>query len=188
MMKASMIAGAMAMEEALAREEGRSYDKVLNNLPDGHPLRLEAEKARRQVEDLSDIPAGHPLRVALDQAKRHFEEFQESQHQELEPTEGQIAQVRKAKRIEDNRARRAERIKEEERESKVRMAAKTYNGAIDDLIGAVKLMSMNAYATKGDCQENQYVQMRVDRLERLLSAFERGLNDSKLRVGRASNG
>jgi hypothetical protein len=177
-MNANMVAGAKAAEESLAREEAR---KTEEKLPEGHPLRQAAE-SRRDGGDLDGLPEGHPMRIAMEEAAERYHEQQaeESIANESEEAQEKARNVRKAKKLDRQKAQRERIAHEVEVREECQRAAKEVNKGIDDSLGSMR----DLYKILADNEEvlgkNAFCSVRAMKMKRLLQAVERGLFDCRM--------
>jgi len=177
-MTGSMLAGAKAAEESLARDEAR---RIEEKLPEGHPLRQAAE-SRREGNDLDGLPVGHPMRVAMEEAAERYQEQQEQAAlaEESEGAQDRARQVRKAKKLDRNKAQRDRIAQEVEARDECQRAAKVVNKGIDDSLGSMREL----YKILADNEEvlgrNAFCSVRALKMKRLLQAVERGLFDCRM--------
>jgi prophage DNA circulation protein len=176
-MSASMVAGAKAAEESLARGESK---EVEDKLPEGHPLRKALADG-----DLDGLPPGHPMRVAIEEAAERYHAQKEQEQQlseETEDAQDKTRQIRKAKKLDKKKAQQDRIAQEVEAREQCQTAAKDVNKAIDDSLGSMREL----YKALGDSEEiferNPYCKVRAAKLKRLLQAVERGLFDCRMRV------
>lgn len=164
-------------ESSLARQEAKDLE---NGIPEGHPLREEAEKQKAILGDLSGLPPGHPLLLAMQAAKERYEQQQVQKKEEQSKT----AEVRKAKKIDASRVRRDAQRKEDEQSEAIDGAAKRVNNGIDGTLTSVREL----YKTMADNAEilnnSPIGRAKVSRLKRLLFAAERGLSELKITKAR----
>ena len=169
-MSASMVAGAKAAEESLARGEAR---KTEGQLPEGHPLR---------AEDLDGLPEGHPLRKAIEEAAERYHEQQEQEAlaDESEEAQEKARKVRKAKKLDRQKATRERVAHEVEEREECQKSAKAVNKGIDDTLGSMR----DLYKILADNEEvlgrNAFCSVRAMKMKRLLQAVERGLFDCRM--------
>jgi hypothetical protein len=173
----SMLTAAKDAEASLARQESQDLEK---GLPEGHPLREEAEKQKAILGDLSGLPPGHPLLLAMQAAKERYEQQQVQRTEEQSKT----AEVRKAKKIDAVKVRRDARRAEDEQTEAIEGAAKRVNNSIDGTLTSVREL----YKVMSDNEEilnnSPIGRAKVSRLKRLLFAAERGLSELKITKAR----
>ena len=169
----SMLTAAKDAEASLARQEAQDLEK---GIPEGHPLREEAEKMKAMLGDLGGLPPGHPLLLQMQAAKARYEQQQVQKAEEQD----RVIEVRKAKKIDASRVRQDARRAEDEQSEVINGAAKRVNNSIDDTLTSVrelyKTMSDNAEILNND----PIGRAKVSRLKRLLFAAERGLSELKI--------
>lgn len=174
-----MLAAAQDAESLLARQEVKDLE---NGLPEGHPLRDEAEKQKALLGDLSGLPAGHPLLKAMQDAKDRYEQQQSQRTVEQDKT----AEVRKAQKVDEDKARVVARRREDELGEKHIAAVKHVETGINGTLGEVRKL----YKTMADHEEilnmDPYSRAKVGRLKRLLFAAERGLSECRIAKARVS--
>ena len=173
-----LLSAARQAEASLARREAEDLE---NGLPEGHPLRNEADKQKALLGDLSGLPPGHPLLVAMQKAKEVYEQTQAQKQMEQAKT----ADLKKSKKIDEEKARKAARQQEEERKVMVTDAAKEIDygisGTLDEVRKLYKVMSEHEELLNND----PLCRSKVGRLRRLLFAAERGLSECRLAKVRA---
>jgi len=175
---AKILSGARAAENSLAREEMRELEE---SLPEGHPLHDEIEKKKAEMGgDLSGLPPGHPLYRMLRDAKARYDE---DIAEETEEAQAKAREVKKAKKVDREKARRERIAREEEQSDKRRTAASAVNKEIANTLESVKSL-YEALAEHEEIFNMEPIsRARSLRLKRLLYALERGLSESRL--GRA---
>lgn len=169
----AMLSSIKSAEASLAKQEIRDLEA---GIPDGHPLKDEAERQKALIGDLGDLPAGHPLIKMMQAAKERYEQQQSQKNEE----QGAAADVRRARKVnEENAKREARRVEDEQSEKRIG-AAKQVNSGIDVTLTAVR----GLYRTMSDYEEilntDPYSRARIGRLKRLLFAAERGLSECKI--------
>ena len=173
-----MLSSAKDAEASLEREEAKGLE---NGLPEGHPLRNEAEKQKALLGDLSGLPPGHPLIRAMQDAKARYDQQQEQKVNEQANT----AEVKKAQKVASDNARVKARRAEEEQSEKILASSKIINSGIDGALDEVRKL----YKMMADNEEilniDPLSRAKVGRLRRLLYASERGLSECKLSKVRA---
>jgi len=173
----SMLSAAKDVEASLAREEARSLE---NGLPEGHPLRNEAEKQKAMLGDLSGLPPGHPLLRAMQAAKERYE-----QQIQKDTEQKKTSVVRKAHRVDADVARREARRAEDERNERLNEAAGHINSGLAGALGEIKKLYKVMSDNEGILNIDPICRVKVGRLKRLLFAAERGLSESRLSKARA---
>jgi hypothetical protein len=176
-LKASMLTGIRALESKLSQQQ---TSQALDDLPPGHPLLEAAQQEETRGSEIADLPEGHPLKVALREAQERFV-AQQAEEKKQQERQGPL-QVKKAKRLADNKAFR-ERIdvEEQERERK-RDGYKAINEKIDNVLRGMDELLAVAKPDDDMFGEDQFSRLRVSRLQRLVFASRRGLADSRLRT------
>ena len=173
-----MLSAAQNAESSLARQEARDLEQ---GLPEGHPLRDEAERQKALVGDLGGLPPGHPLIRAMQAAKDRYDQLQSQKSEE----QGKTAEVRKAQKVEADNAKREARRLEDERSEQWQGAAQQVNVGIGGTLGEVRKL----YKTMSDNEEilniDPLSRAKVGRLKRLLFAAERGLSELRITKARA---
>ena len=168
-----MLSSAKDAEASLALEEAKGLE---NGLPEGHPLRNEAEKQKALLGDLSGLPPGHPLIRAMQDAKARYDQQQEQKVEE----QANASEVKKVQKVASDRARVAARRAEEDQAIKINVSAKVVNSGIDGALGEVRKI----YKMLADNEEilniDPLSRAKVGRLKRLLYASERGLSECKI--------
>ncbi len=176
----SMLSGAKAAEDALARKEVRD---LADSIPEGHVLRDEIDRQTAEMGgDLSGLPPSHPLYRAMVAAKERFET--EKAEEEAREEETQKAQerlkVKKAKKLDEKRARQNRIAKEVEREESLREATTAVDGEVVKLLDGVRAL----YGVIAEHEEilntHPIGKMRLMRLKRFMYATERGLSTARM--------
>jgi hypothetical protein len=185
---AKMISGAMAAEAALAKEDAKELEKAIDELPEGHPLKMAAAAQKEALGgDLAGLPPHHPLLLAMEEARLRYEISQEEVDDGLEEQE-QIS-VRRARKLDEKKAVRAARRQEDEREERLRTATKRINLSMTETMDSLKQLVDNIAASQEDFAGDRYAMMKLERLSRILVAAMRGVSESRLNAGRmVSNG
>lgn len=169
LVNSEMLAGVKDAEATLARRE---VEELESGLPEGHPLRDEAEKQKALLGDLSGLPPGHPLLKAMQAAKDRYDQREKEQ--------GAAREVRQAKKVDADSAKKEARRVEEAQVERHRTASHTVNAGIDAALREVR----GLYKTMSEHEEilnmNPYSRAKVIRLKRLLFAAERGLSEGKI--------
>ena len=169
-----MLSAAKDAEVALAREEAKGLEDVL---PEGHPLKEEVDKQKSLLGgDLSGLPPGHPLLVALESAKKNIE-AQKAVEGDREKIR---TQIKKAKKIDPNEAKRAERREEDETTDMRRVAAKSVNAHIESVLKDVKTLFENLSVNEEILNTDPFSRVKTARLKRMLVATERGISDCRI--------
>jgi DNA repair exonuclease SbcCD ATPase subunit len=181
---AGMLGQLKEVELTLASEEAKKLESAV---PEGHPLKAEIEKQKAMLGgDLSGLPTGHPLIRALQTAKEAYEvrQAEEAKNKgEGKPAEAakqDEAQVRKAKRLEEVKARQARFTKEEQESDDTRAASKEVNRKVDEILSTVKEAWQTLAGSEEILSRTPINRARVMRLKRLLFAAERGLSETRL--------
>jgi hypothetical protein len=179
-MGASTLEGIRAAEKTLKREE---FKDLLGSLPDGHPLRDEADRVSEEAGgDLAGLPDNHPLIMQLKQAK---ERYDASIAEETEEAQEGARELKKAKKLSAVKKRRERIAQQEGRDLRHREAAKSVNSGIDDVLKSVKGLYEILAAQEETLNADHLTRNRMLRLKRMLYATERGLSDS--RINRIAN-
>ena len=169
----AMLSSVREAEASLARRDAEDLEK---GIPEGHPLRDEANKQKALLGDLGGLPPGHPLMVAMQAAKDRYE--QQQAQKTFEQTRS--AEVRKATKVDVDKEKKAIRIADDEKEQKRRDASKQVNIGIEGALGSVKEL----YRVMSQHEELLNIEpisrARVSRLKRLLFAAERGLSECRI--------
>ena len=173
----SMLTAAKDAEASLARQEVQDLEK---GIPEGHPLREEAEKMKAMLGDLGGLPPGHPLLLEMQAAKKRYEQQQVQRTEE----QGKVVGVRKAKKIDAARVRQDARRAEDEQSEAIEGAAKQVNRGIDDALGKVKELYKMMLDNEEILNNSPIGRAKVSRLKRLLFAAERGLSELKITKAR----
>ena len=169
------LSGVTAAEKTLRRVE---FKDLLEAMPEGHPLRDEAERVSAEAGgDLEGLPEGHPLIVQLKQAKDRYEA---DVGEETDDAQDNTRKLKKAKKVDRSKKRRAKIAEEEEGERRHREAAVLVNKGIDGVMEAIT----DLYKTVDGNEEvlclDPLTRSRMARLKRMLYASERGLSDSRI--------
>lgn len=188
MKKTVNIAGAIAAEKSLAREHALELERSLDNLPDDSPLKeaLIEEKGKLKG-DLAGLPDSHPLLLEMEEARLRFEEeelYADEQAQYIKE-QGELKEVRRAKRLEAKKVYTEQRRRDDDREELLREATKRINSSMSETMDSLKRLADNITASQEDFQTDQYSLMKLERLNRVLTATMRGIGQSKLNAGRA---
>lgn len=181
-LSASVIGKLKSMEQSIAREVSK---KLEDSVPEGHPLKAEIEKQKSIMGgDLSGLPEGHPLVKALKVAKETYEvrQIEENKDKSGEKKPEDDSGLRKAKRLDEDKVRRARMNQEERDGDEIRVATKNVNSQIDEILSNVH----KAWQVLGGYEEvfnrNPNSRAKFLRLKRILFATERGLSET--RIGR----
>lgn len=173
-----MLSAAKDAEASLARQEAQELER---GIPEGHPLRDEAEKQKALLGDLSGLPPGHPLLRAMQAARERYEQQQQQRTEEQDKT----AVVRHAQKVDADKARREARRVEEEQAGQRLEAAKLVDAGIQGTLSEVRKL----YKTMADSEQilnmDPLSRAKVGRLKRLLFAAERGLSECRIAKARA---
>ena len=172
----AMLSSVKDIEASLARRDAEDLEK---GLPEGHPLRDEANKQKALLGDLSGLPPGHPLITAMQAAKDRYEQQQVQRSEE----QTHATEVRKATKVDAEKVKRATRIAEDDQENKRKEAAKQVNSCIEGTLGNVKELYRVLAQHEELLNMEPLSRARAGRLKRLLFAAERGL--SECRISRA---
>lgn len=173
-----MLSAAKDAEASLARQEAKDLE---GGLPEGHPLRNEAEKQKALLGDLSGLPPGHPLLRAMQAAKDRYDQQQEQRAEEQDKT----AEVKKAQKISEDKARQAARRVEEEKAEKWREAAKVVDSGLNGALGEVRKLYKHLADHEEILNMDPLSRAKAARLKRLLFAAERGLSECRITKARA---
>lgn len=177
---ASVLGKLAEMEHSLAKEEAKGLEDAL---PDGHPLKAEVEKQKAIMGgDLSGLPAGHPLMRALLTAKETYEIRQAEENKGSTAVEPSPIELRKAKRLDEVKARRARYAQEEQESDETNIAAKAVNGSLDEVLKSVREMWQTLSGHEETLNKTPTGRVKLLRLKRILFAAERGLSET--RIGR----
>jgi hypothetical protein len=178
-----MLSGAAAAEDALARKETRD---LADSIPEGHILHDEIERQKALMGgDIEGLPPGHPLYRAMVAAKERYETELEEEETALADKEvaSERASIKKAKKLDEKKARRARIVREEEAANMLREAAKAVNSEISSAIEGMRKL----YAVISEHEEilnmQPLMKAKTLRLKRFLYATEKGLSTNKM--GRA---
>lgn len=184
-LNASTLGKLKAMEQSLASQDAKKLESAV---PDGHPLKAEIEKQKAITGgDLSGLPPGHPLIRALQTAQESYESRQ-SGEKEKSSQQGQpkddidAVKLRRAKHLDEAKARRARYDKESQDTDETREAANVVNKQVSEVLAAVRA----TWETVSGCEETlnrtPTGKVKILRLKRILYATERGLAET--RIGR----
>jgi hypothetical protein len=178
-----MISGIKAAEEMLAREQTKQemadMQKVVDGLPDDHPLVVEWNKNMAMASDLHGLPSGHPLFKALADAKRRHDEKLETDEAQDRATE------QRTKRQErDREAERAKAADEEMERQARRMASKTLNDQIGRTTGQMESLYESMRELSDTLQNDPYSRVKLKKMERILYASKRGLDECRFSMAR----
>jgi hypothetical protein len=172
-----------AMEQSLASQDAK---KLEDAVPDGHPLKAEIEKQKAIIGgDLSGLPSGHPLIRALQTAKESYEVRQTDEKKPTTskaPTEEENVKIRRAKHLDDAKARRARYDKETQDTDETREAAKVVSKQVDEVLAAVRTTWEIVAGYEETLNRTPTGKVKLLRLKRILYATERGLSET--RIGR----
>lgn len=183
MMNGQMISGIKAAEEMLAREQKKremsDAQKMVDSLPDDHPLVVEFNRNVAMVGDLNGLPAGHPLFKALaDAKKRHDEKIETDNAQEG-------AKGSRLKKKDDHRKIAAQKSADEEMERQVKkMAGKTLNDQIDRTTAQIGSLYESMKELLPTLENDPYCKVKMRKLERILYASKRGIDECKISTTR----
>jgi hypothetical protein len=175
---AGMLSAAKDVEASLARQESRDLEA---GLPEGHPLRDEAEKQKALLGDLSGLPPGHPLLMAMQAAKDRYDQQQQQRTEEQTKT----TEVRKAQKIDADEVKKKARRAEDEQIEKMTGAARQVNVCIDGTLSEIRKLYKMMSEHEEILNNDPISRARMGRLKRLLFATERGLSEGKLSKVRA---
>lgn len=175
----------MEAEGNLARENARKIEQDIESLPDGDPVRKEANRQKAMLGgDLSGLPPGHPLLVMLEEARLRYEAAQEQKSDEGEKAAEET--IRKAKKL-DARKRsddRAARDAAEDKAKKKRVASKDLKSAMEHTLVTVRTMKDSVANAAEAFQGDAYAMARMQRLFRMAVAVEKWVIDGMVDVGR----
>lgn len=177
------IIGVMAAESALAQEDSRKLDEAMESLPDEQ--KMEARGLKAMLGDAANIPEGHPIRVAIEEARLRFEADEELKKEEKNfEAQHSDKEIKKAKKLDARKAERERRDRSEQNNGRIRSAAKMVNSSMAEAIDSLRRLSDNIEASREDFSKDRYAQMKLERLNRVVSATMRGIAESKINVGR----
>jgi hypothetical protein len=182
-MKADMITGAMVAEESLARKESGWREEAVEKLPE--ELKKEVERQKAVIGDLAGLPPGHPLLTAMEEARLRYEE--EQRLLQDSKTETDLVQVRRAKRLESKKVQQRKRVQKEDEGIRLRRAVQSHNASIAETVDAIRRLRKNVSASQEEFDTDRYAMMKLNRLDRMLVAVERGLVESRINEGRVTN-
>lgn len=177
-----MLSGARAAEDALARKETR---ELVDSIPEGHILHDEIERQKMMTGgDLEGLPPSHPLYRAMAAAKERFEAEAEEEDTPSPREEAQEkAKIKKAKRIDEKKARSARIAREVESEEHLNTATKAVDSGIASALDSLKRL----YGLLAEHEEilntRPITKARTLRLKRFLFATEKGLSTSRMGRG-----
>lgn len=170
-----LLSAARNAEESLARHEAKELE---DSLPQGHPLKGELDKQKALV---GDLPPGHPLLLQIQAAKERYDQLQEQKTKEQDKTR----EVRKAKKIDADKAQRAMRRAEEEMNESLNQASRQIDNVLDDTLNDVRRMYKVVSEHEELLNKDPLCRSKVGRLKRILFASERGLSECRLAKVRA---
>lgn len=173
-----MVSAAASAEASMARQEARD---LIRGIPEGHPLRNDAEKQQALLGDLSGLPPGHPMLIELQAAKERYEQRQAQKEKEQNHT----AEMRKAKQILDDKAKREARRKEDEQNEAMMAAAKKVDTALTEMLVEVKKLWGMVAESEEILNIDPISRTKIGKLKRLLFASERGLSECRITKVRA---
>jgi uncharacterized protein with LGFP repeats len=176
-MDAKLLESAKVAETSLRRRE---IEKVVGDVPDGHPLKKIAQDQMAGVGDMADLPDGHPLILAIKAATERYE-LNEARKSE----QARVVEVRKAKRLEQRQVQEVQRQQESEQRDAAMKAADAVNDRIAAAADAVKALIGSLEDGMVSLKAMPETRVGVMRLERLAGAALAGLASSRLRVRRA---
>lgn len=184
-MNSNMIAGIRAAEDMLAREQTKHQQteaqKILSLLPPDHPIIQEFNSNPALVQDLGSLPPGHPVLRALMDAKARYENaIAEESEQEQEKTKERRSDSRLQKSKEEARRRAEEETDRQER----KMACKTLNGQIERTTAQLGYLHESLLDISSTLESDPYCRSKLKKLERLLYASKRGLEECRLSTTR----
>jgi hypothetical protein len=148
---------------------------MLNSVKDAEDkLRTKERKG-----DLDDLPTGHPLRIAMEEAKQKYELKQQLEKEQQEKMKtGKKIQPKKKESKEQKELNQ----KREANAKELVDSAKSINDMLDKSIYSMQELIKLSMSTQSLCKDlNPYLQLKLKRMERMLMAFTRGLNESKIR-------
>lgn len=184
-MNGQMIASIKAAEDMLAREHTKQQQvdaqKVLESLPEDHPIIAEFNSNPALAQDLGNLPPGHPLLRALMDAKRRYEEQIAAETQETQEKTSERRHEGRAKQREAEAKRRAE--EEADRQERV-MAGKTLNDQIIRATGQLESLYQSMQDLSPTLENDPYCRVKMKKLERLLVACKRGFDECKISTTR----
>jgi hypothetical protein len=161
------------VEASLAKEASKG---ISDGLPDGHPLKNEAERLKMMMGDLSGLPEGHPLIRTMQAAKERFDQQQAQKEEEQK----NASENNKSAKTETDRVRQVSRRAEEDKNTKMNEAIGLVNKGLEGTLEEVRKL----YKTMADNEENLNIdplsRAKVNRLRRFLFAAERGLSECKI--------
>jgi len=174
----SMLDRAKKAEEVLAREEAKGLGEFL---PDDHPLKAEVERQKSMMGgDLAGLPPGHPLLRALETARRQYEAKRASEAVGDVKGSGDGVVVRKAKRLDQDAARRQARRQEDELADRRRDAVADVNRGIEAVLKASKELFEVVSQGEEALSSDPFGRAKAARLKRLLFATERGISECRI--------
>ena len=181
-MDMDILTGIKAAEEQLAQEENRELERVAEMFPDDHPIREEYNKHKTTMGDLSSLPSKHPFIMALKDIKIRMEAFEnpEAAEQQTEQQHRQQDEQREKRR----QVQQQQRVKEEQDRELRRMASNQLNLQI----GKVNKNLIDLHATmesvKDELSGDPYTRSKMVKLERMLTAMKRALDECKISTTR----
>ena len=173
MVSGSLLSAAKDAEASLAREESRELEM---SIPEGHPLRNEAERQKTLIGDLGGLPPGHPFLLELQKAKDHYDQQQNKREIEQERS----SETRKIKKIETIRENReARRLEDDALEERTRTAKRVDSG-VNSILSNFRILYKTVSESEEILNKDPLCRAKIVRLKRLLIAIERGLSESKI--------
>lgn len=176
--KGNLLNRVKAAEETLAKEEAKVLEGVL---PEGHPLKEEVERQKAILGgDLRGLPPGHPLLKMLQASKEAYDRAQAEGSGAEGGPENEELKVKKAKKVDDVKARR-DRIAQEEAVTEEKLGAiKVVNKHLDDVLGSIRAAWQALAENEDVLAANMLNRRRVVKVKGLLMAVERGLLENRL--------
>jgi hypothetical protein len=170
------IEGVKAAESSLRRDD---VEKLLGDVPEGHPVGDAVRKGEIGSSDLAGLPDGHPFIRALVEAKERMERADRKREDEAEARE-----VRMARRVEKRDAEDAERRRDEACRAAALGASRMVNDRIDRATDAMQSLADVLKDVGTELASVPDTRARALRLSRIADATIAGLQASRLRVRR----
>ncbi len=179
---ANMLGRLKEAEQSLASEKSRELE---DSIPDGHPLKVEIDKQKAVLGgDLSGLPPGHPLLRALETAKETYEvRVAEEKKPQTEKPKEDAEKMRKAKRLDEVKARRERWDTERKINDEVNEASSEVNTQMDEVIASVNNMWKVVEKHEEALNQTPVGRVKVLRIKRVLFATKRALSET--RIGKA---
>jgi len=135
--------------------------------------------AEKNKSELDDLPRTHPLRVAIEQAKLRHEAEQQALVESKRDVE--VKQLRKAKKAKEQ-IKREKQQRDNEYEKRIIGAEKKVdelNKSIEAVVLSIRMLAKQMDDSMSAIKDFPVMKVKVTRLNRLLVAVHRGLEESK---------